>query len=161
MSFERIRDGLAEFRGIDRRLQVKGEARGVLVVDDYGHHPQEIRVTVRAIKEAFSRRIVVIFQPHRYTRTHLLFDEFVKVLSEIDLLFILDIYPAGETPIEGASSEKLVKAIRENGHQNVFYTDDPDAAVRLALEAIKPGDVILTLGAGNVWTLGEKIVREL
>ncbi len=161
MSFERIRDGLAEFSGIDRRLQVKGEARGVLVVDDYGHHPQEIRATVRAIKEAFSRRIVVIFQPHRYTRTHLLFDEFVKVLSEVDLLFILDIYHAGETPIEGVSSEKLVKAIRENGHQNVFYTEDFDAAVRLALESTKPGDVVLTLGAGNVWTLGEKIVKEL
>ena len=161
MSFERIRDGLAEFRGIDRRLQVKGEGRGVLVIDDYGHHPQEICVTLRAVKEAFSKRIIVIFQPHRYTRTHLLFDEFVKVLSEVDMLFILDIYPAGETPIEGVTAEKLVKALKENGHENAFYINEPDGVVHRVLEIVKPGDVVLTLGAGNVWMLGEKIAREI
>ncbi|MBI2486860.1 MAG: UDP-N-acetylmuramate--L-alanine ligase [Deltaproteobacteria bacterium] len=161
MSFERIRDGLAEFKGIDRRLQVKGEGRGVLVMDDYGHHPQEIRVTLSAIKEAFSKKIIVIFQPHRYTRTHLLFDDFVKVLSEVDTLFILDIYPAGETPIEGVTAEKLVNAIKENGHENVFYINEPDEAVRRVLEIVKPGDVVLTLGAGNVWMLGEKIVGDI
>lgn len=176
MSFERIRDGLAEFRGIDRRLQVKGEGRGVLVIDDYGHHPQEIRVTLRAIREAFSNRfpdfppslslpqvprIIAIFQPHRYTRTRLLFDDFVKVLSEAYMLFILDIYPAGETPIEGVSAEKLVKAIKENGHERVFYIDEPDEVVHRVLEIVEPGDLVLTLGAGNVWTLGEEIVREI
>jgi UDP-N-acetylmuramate--alanine ligase len=161
MSFERIRDGLAEFKGIDRRLQVKGEGRGVLVMDDYGHHPQEIRVTLNAIKEAFSKKIIVIFQPHRYTRTHLLFDDFVKVLSQVDTLFILDIYPAGETSIEGVTAEKLVNAIKENGHESVFYINEPDEAVRRVLEIVKPGDLVLTLGAGNVWMLGEKIVGDI
>ena len=161
MSFERVRDGLAEFRGIDRRLQVKGEGKGVLVIDDYGHHPQEIRVTLSAVKEAFSSRVIVIFQPHRYTRTQLLFDDFVKVLREIDVLFILDIYSAGEMPIEGVTAEKLVKAIKERGHENVFYMNEPEETVRRVLEVAKTGDVVLTLGAGNVWTLCEKIVGDL
>src|SRR3990170_1513121 len=96
MSFERIRDGLAEFRGIERRLQIKGESNGVLVMDDYGHHPEEILATFKALRESFSKRLIVIFQPHRYTRTQILFNDFVSVLGEPDMLHILDIYSAGE-----------------------------------------------------------------
>ncbi|HWP92329.1 MAG TPA: UDP-N-acetylmuramate--L-alanine ligase [Thermodesulfobacteriota bacterium] len=161
MSFERIRDGLAEFRGIDRRLQVKGEQKGVLIIDDYGHHPEEIRVTLRALRESFSRRLVVVFQPHRYTRTHLLFDDFVKVLKETDVLLILDIYAAGEAPIADVSSEKLAEAIKKAGHNGVFYVGKMDEAVDHALRILRPGDIVLTLGAGNVWTLGEKMMKEI
>jgi UDP-N-acetylmuramate--alanine ligase len=161
MSFECIRDGLAEFRGIDRRLQVKGEGKGVIVIDDYGHHPEEIRVTLRALRESFSRRLIVIFQPHRYTRTHLLFNDFVSVLGEADVLFILDIYSAGETAIQGVTSEKLAEAMKGAGHKNVFYMNDMDEITYRVLDILRPGDLVLTLGAGNVWMLGEKIVKEI
>src|SRR5579875_344586 len=161
MSFERIRDGLYGFRGIDRRLQVKGESQGVLVMDDYGHHPQEIRVTLKALRESFSRRLIVIFQPHRYTRTHLLFDDFVSVLNEPDALFILDIYSAGEPPIDGVSSERLAGFLKGKGHENVFYVKGHDEAAHDVLKILKPGDLVLTLGAGDVWKVGEKIVKEI
>lgn len=161
MSFERIRDGLAEFRGIDRRLQVKGEGKGILVIDDYGHHPEEIRVTLNALRESFSKRVVVIFQPHRYTRTHLLFNDFVSVLKEADVLFILDIYPAGESPIEGVESKRLAEAIKDAGHKSVFYVDGMDDVILRVFNVLRPGDLVLTLGAGNVGTLGEKIAKEI
>jgi UDP-N-acetylmuramate--alanine ligase len=161
MRFEHIRDGLYEFRGIDRRLQVKGEAQGILVIDDYGHHPQEIRATLRALRESFSKRLIVIFQPHRYTRTHILFDDFVSALNEPDVLFILDIYPAGEMPIDGVNSERLVEFLKTGGHGNVFYVKDQDEATYRVLKILKPGDLVLTLGAGDVWKVGEGIVREI
>ncbi len=161
MNFEHIRDGLYEFRGIDRRLQVKGEAQGVLVMDDYGHHPQEILVTLKALRESFSRRLIVIFQPHRYTRTHLLFEDFVSVLNEPDALFILDIYSAGEAPIDGVNSRELAEFLKRRGHEDVFYVKGLDEATRAVLKILKPGDLVLTLGAGDVWKIGEKIVKEI
>ncbi|HEX3036873.1 MAG TPA: UDP-N-acetylmuramate--L-alanine ligase [Thermodesulfobacteriota bacterium] len=161
MSFEQIRDGLAEFRGIERRLQLKGESKGVIVYDDYGHHPVEIRATLRALKESFGRRLIVIFQPHRYTRTHLLFNDFVPAFSDADLLFVLDIYSAGENAIAGLTSEKLVQAIKDAGRNSVSYIEEPNEVIRRVLETIKPGDIVLTLGAGNVWKLGEKIAEEI
>lgn len=161
MSFERIRDGLREFNGIDRRLQVKGEAQGVLVMDDYGHHPQEIRATLKALRESFSKRLIVIFQPHRYTRTHILFDDFVSVLNEPDVLFILDIYSAGEAPIDGVDSERLAEFIKGRGHKNVFYVKGLDEAAHGVLKILRPGDLVLTLGAGDVWKIGENIVKEI
>jgi UDP-N-acetylmuramate--alanine ligase len=104
---------------------------------------------------------VVVFQPHRYSRTHLLFDDFIKVLAETDVLIILDIYPAGEAPIAGVSSEKLAGAIKKTGHNSVFYVDKMDEAIDHALRILRPGDIVLTLGAGNVWTLGEKMIKEI
>ena len=161
MSFESVKQGLMEFRGIDRRLQVKGALRNVLVMDDYAHHPQEIRVTINTLKESQAGRIVVIFQPHRYSRTKLLFDEFKEVLINTDVLFLMDIYPAGEEPVSGVSSEKLCGAIRRAGHKNVFYLDDERKGTDAVIEALEPGDVVITLGAGNVWAFGERIVKEL
>ena len=161
MSFEQIRDGLAEFRGIERRLQLKGEGKGITVIDDYGHHPQEIRATLRALKESFGRRLIVIFQPHRYTRTSLLFDDFVCAFGDADLLFVLDIYSAGENPIAGLTSEKLVQAMKDAGRNNVSYTEGHNETIRRVLETVKPGDIVLTLGAGSVWKVGEKIVEEV
>ena len=161
MSFEDIREGLSKFRGIDRRLQIKGGSRGIMVVDDYAHHPREIEVTIEAIKEAGAGRVVVMFQPHRYSRTSLLFDDFVQVLLNADKLFLLDIYAASEDPIQGVSSQKLFEALKESGHEDVTYINGSQNVVRKVLEAVKPGDTVLTLGAGNVWTYGEKIAEAL
>jgi len=160
MSFEDVSCGLSEFKGIDRRLQVKGEGRGVLVIDDYAHHPKEIDVTIGAVRESQPGRVVVIFQPHRYSRTKLLFDEFVQVLAQADMLYIMDIYSAGEDPIDGITSRKLFQSLKEKGHQNVQYLYG-DNMVTTVLDTLRPEDIVLTLGAGNVWAFGEKIVEEL
>jgi UDP-N-acetylmuramate--alanine ligase len=162
MDFESIRGGLEEFRGIERRLQVKGEKGGILVIDDYGHHPQEIKATLGTLKESFpGKRLVVVFQPHRYTRTYLLFDEFVKVFRDADLVFVLDIYPAGESPIEGVTSERLVYVMKQEGYTQVFYAGSMDEVVYGVVDLIKTGDMVLTLGAGNVWMVGERILKEI
>ncbi len=160
MSFKDASLGLSEFEGIDRRLQVKGEGRGILVIDDYAHHPREIEVTIDAVKESHSGRVVVIFQPHRYSRTKSLFKEFVQVLAKADMLYIMDIYSAGEEPITGITSQKLFQSLLESGHQNVKYLDG-DNMVSTVLDSLRPEDVVLTLGAGNVWAFGEKIVEGL
>lgn len=160
MSFEDVRLGLSEFRGIDRRLQIKGEGKGIRVIDDYAHHPREIDVTLEAVKESHNGRVVVVFQPHRYSRTKMLFDEFVQVLSKTDMLYIMDIYAASEDPISGVSSEALSKSVIEKGGKSVTHLTGDDMMSKVLAE-LKEGDVVLTLGAGNVWAFGEKIVEEL
>ena len=160
MSFEAVCRGLSEFTGIDRRLQIKGEGRGVKVIDDYAHHPKEIEVTLDAVKESHSGRVVVVFQPHRYSRTKLLFDGFTEVLSKTDMLFIMDIYAASEDPIEGVSSEILCRSIVDKGITNVRYLNGDDM-LSVVLSELKEGDILLTLGAGNVWAFGERIVEEI
>jgi len=160
MSFEDACKGLSEFTGIDRRLQIKGEGRGVRVIDDYAHHPKEIEVTLDAIKQSHSGRVVVVFQPHRYSRTKLLFDEFAKVLSKTDMLYIMDIYAASEDPIEGVSSEILCRSVEDKGGKNVQYLKG-DEMLSTVLSELKEDDILLTLGAGNVWAFGERIVEEI
>ncbi len=161
MSFEHVKEGLSKFKGIGRRLEIKGSSGGITVVDDYAHHPREIEVTIEAIKETGAGRVVVMFQPHRYSRTSLLFDEFVQVLLQADKLFLLDIYAASEDPIEGVSSQRLFEAIKESGHEDVTYINGSQSVARAVLEAIESGDTVLTLGAGNVWTYGEEIVEAI
>jgi UDP-N-acetylmuramate--alanine ligase len=161
MSFGDIRDGLGEFSGIDRRLQIKGRGGDVLVLDDYAHHPNEIKATITAVRDSGLGRIVAIFQPHRYSRTNLLFKEFADVLQDIDILFLMDIYPAGEEPIPGVSSKSLYEYVKERGHKNVFYSNGSENLVSSVLNTVKPGDVVITLGAGNVWTVGEKIAEAI
>ncbi|MEM7009339.1 MAG: UDP-N-acetylmuramate--L-alanine ligase [Thermodesulfobacteriota bacterium] len=160
MSFDEVSKGLSEFRGIDRRLQVKGEARGITVVDDYAHHPKEIEVTLSALKDSHDGRVVVIFQPHRYSRTKLLFDEFVEALSHTDMLYIMDIYAASEDPVDGISSENLVQSISKKGQKNVHYLNG-DKMLKTVVDNLKSDDLVITLGAGNVWAFGEKIVEEI
>jgi UDP-N-acetylmuramate--alanine ligase len=161
MSFGDIRDGLAEFRGIDRRLQIKGRGRDILVLDDYAHHPNEIKATIKAVRDSGLGRIVAIFQPHRYSRTKLLFDDFADVLQDIDVLYLMDIYPAGEEPIEGVTSRSLYESVKKKGHVNVHYSNGSENLVSSVLGTIRPGDVVITLGAGNVWAVGEKIAEEI
>ena len=132
----------------------------MLVVDDYGHHPTEIRATLETLRtRAGSRRTLVLFQPHRYTRTQLLWDEFCRAFNHADVLLVADVYPAGEEPIPEVSAEALARAIAARGHRQVAYAGDLKSALeRLAAEA-RDGDVVLTLGAGNVWTVGEELLR--
>ncbi len=160
MSFEDTSKGLSEFRGIDRRLQIKGKQKSITVIDDYAHHPSEIEVTLSAIKESHDGRVVVIFQPHRYSRTKLLFDEFARVLVDTDMLYIMDIYAASEDPIDGVSSEILCQSVIDKGGKNVRYLNGEDM-LSTVLDDLKQNDIVLTLGAGNIWAFGEKIVEGL
>jgi UDP-N-acetylmuramate--alanine ligase len=160
LPFDAIRQGLASFTGVDRRFQVRGEAGGVLVIDDYGHHPTEIRATLATLRRrAGTRRTLVLFQPHRFSRTQALWDDFCRAFGEADVLRLCDVYPASEEPIDGISSEALARAIAERGHPDAAWVGDLRAAgERLAREAA-PGDVVLTLGAGSVWTAGDELLR--
>jgi UDP-N-acetylmuramate--alanine ligase len=158
--FEAVRSGLASFTGVDRRFQERGEAGGVLVIDDYGHHPTEIRVTLDTLRRrAGERRTVVLFQPHRFSRTQALWDEFCRVFHQADRLLLTDIYPASEEPIPGIDAERLAGAIAEKGHRDVAYAGGLPAATERLGREVKDGDVVLTLGAGSVWTAGEELVR--
>jgi UDP-N-acetylmuramate--alanine ligase len=158
---EKIREALATFRGVDRRFQVRGKEAGVTVVDDYGHHPTEIRATLEGARNCGFRRIHVLFQPHRYTRTYHLMDEFGRAFHLADSLFLLDVYAASEKPIEGATAEALVERIRAFGHRGVEYVGTIDRGVEALLAQAREGDLVLTLGAGNVWQAGEKVLARL
>ena len=162
VSVETIRCGLASFSGVDRRFQVRGEQAGVTVIDDYGHHPTEIRATLEAARRCSFRRIHVVFQPHRYSRTQLLEGEFAACFGDCDDLQVLDIYSAGESPIEGVNAERLAAGIQAAASRiRVAYAPSMEEACRAAAESAQPGDAIITLGAGSVWQAGEKILALL
>ena len=156
-----IREGLATFSGVDRRFQMRGKERGVTVVDDYGHHPTEIRATLDGARLCGFRRIHVLFQPHRYSRTFHLMDEFARSFLQADSVFVMDIYAASEKPIEGVTAEALADRIRQFGHRGVEYVGTIDRGVDALLAAAADGDMVLTLGAGNVWQAGEKVLERL
>ncbi len=154
-----IRSGLASFSGVERRFQIRGEKNGIVVVDDYGHHPTEIRATLAAARATWSRRVAVVFQPHRYSRTKDLFEDFSRAFEQADLVYVLDIYAAGEEPIPGVTGQTLVEKIRESGHPAVHWVNgDPDLNSRLQDE-LREGDVLLTLGAGDVWKIGKEFLE--
>jgi len=158
---DQIRAALDSFRGVDRRFQLKGKAAGVSVIDDYGHHPTEIRATLAAARQCGFRRVHAVFQPHRYTRTRDLMDEFAAAFGDADSLFVLDIYAASEKPIEGITGEALAREIASEGHRAANYVPS-FAAVATAVAALaQPGDMILTLGAGSVSQLGPMILEKL
>ncbi len=156
-----IRAGLAAFTGVDRRFQVRGEAGGVTVIDDYGHHPTEIRATLAAARLGGYGRVIAIFQPHRYTRTKELMDEFAQAFHAADAVFVLDIYAASEAPIPGVSAEALVKKIVTFGHRAAGYAPGIDDAISRAVAMAQPGDLVLTLGAGNVWQAAEGVLERM
>ncbi len=156
-----IRSALAGFRGVDRRFQLKGRAAGVDVVDDYGHHPTEIRATLAAARQCGYRRIHVVFQPHRYTRTRDLMDEFGAAFSDADSVFVLDIYPASEPPIPGVTGEALAHRIAEAGRRSAMHLASFADAATAAASVAHDGDMVLTLGAGNVSQLGPMILEKL
>ena len=161
LPFDWIATHLAQFRGADRRFQLKGEVKGILVIDDYGHHPAEILATLLAAKRGWDRRTVVVFQPHRYSRARALHDEFARCFENADVLVVTDIYPAGETPIPGVSGESLAVAIRRQGHRDVTLVPDLKDVPEFLVSRVKPGDMVITLGAGSVWRAGEEFLRRM
>ncbi|MBW2136572.1 MAG: UDP-N-acetylmuramate--L-alanine ligase [Deltaproteobacteria bacterium] len=162
LTMEDIRKGLRNLGGLARRFQVKGEKRGILVLDDYGHHPTEITATIETAKESWpERRIVVVFQPHRYTRTKALFERFVISFNEADVLLVTPIYSAGEPPIQGVNSEWLCRGIKEHGHKEVIPCRGPEEALEILLERALGGDVVITLGAGDIHQVGEMFLERL
>ena len=158
---EQIRSALDGFRGVDRRFQLKGKAAGVSVIDDYGHHPTEIRATLAAARQCGFRRVHVIFQPHRFTRTRDLMDEFATAFADADTLCLLDIYPASEKPIEGITAEALAGRIAGAGKRGVAYAPSFSDAVATVAALAQPGDMVLTLGAGSVSQLGAMMLEKL
>jgi UDP-N-acetylmuramate--alanine ligase len=160
--FATIQKALAGFSGVQRRFQVLGRARGVTVVDDYGHHPAEIRATLAAAKAAFDCRVVTVFQPHRYTRTLHLRQEFLTAFNLADVLLVMDIYAAGEAAISGVTAEDLAAGIRSHGHRDVTYLGSDRARVAEHLaEIVRTGDLVITLGAGDVSQLGPELLKRL
>ncbi|MGH7385110.1 MAG: UDP-N-acetylmuramate--L-alanine ligase [Candidatus Rokuibacteriota bacterium] len=162
MPFDQIQAALASFAGVQRRFQIRGEAQGVLVVDDYGHHPAEIRATLAAAKAGFDRRVITVFQPHRYSRTQHLRSDFLTAFYQSDVLIVMDIYAAGEAPIPGVHARDLADGIAAHGHREVLYLGgDRPAIVDYLCESTRPGDLVLTLGAGDVGQLGGELLRRL
>jgi UDP-N-acetylmuramate--alanine ligase len=161
IGFDQIKAALEIVEGVQRRLEVKGETKGVTVIDDYGHHPTEIKVTLEAIEENWpDRRKVVVFQPHRYSRTQALFDEFSRAFYQSDVLVVMPIYAASEKRIEGVSAQNLCEKIKAHGHKEVLYADWFKAALSCLKHTLQPGDVLLTLGAGDVYKVGEAVVKK-
>ena len=160
--FPVIRSALETVEGVQRRMEVKGTIDEIVVVDDYGHHPTEIKTTLQAVKESWpAHRIVVIFQPHRYSRTEALFDEFTRGFYQSDLLMVLPIYSAGEPVIGGVDSRQLCGGIKEHGHKDVHYVESMESAVSQLSKFLKPKDLVLTLGAGDVWKAGTMLLEAL
>ncbi|EAT14876.1 UDP-N-acetylmuramate--L-alanine ligase [Desulfuromonas acetoxidans] len=155
-----ICEGFESFAGVQRRFQIKLDDE-VMVVDDYGHHPAEIKATLSAARNGWDRRVVVIFQPHRYSRTQALFDDFVTAFYQADVLLVMDVYAASEAPIEGVCGEDLAKAIAGHGHRQVTYCNSEEAVVKQVLDVLKPDDIVITLGAGSVWKVGETLIEHL
>ena len=146
---------LATFSGISRRFEIKGEAAGRIVLDDYAHHPEEVRATLAAARAAFKRRVVVIFQPHRFTRLRDLFEEFLTAFDDADVLYLMEVYPAGEDPIGEVSSRRLYEALRARGHLDVRYLGGESDPARTIVGDSIDGDIIATLGAGDIYRVGE------
>jgi len=157
--FATIKKALETVQGVQRRLEIKGEIKGATVIDDYGHHPTEVKTTLQALKECWpDRRKVVVFQPHRYTRTQALFDEFTRAFYQSDVLLVMPIYAASEKPIAGVDAALLCEGIKAHGHKDVHCVSGPKEAVQLLQALLEPEDVVLTLGAGDVWKIGEQVL---
>jgi UDP-N-acetylmuramate--alanine ligase len=156
-----VRNGLLAFTGVQRRLEVKGTEGAITVVDDYGHHPTEILATLAAARQMWKGKLLVVFQPHRFTRTKALFDEFTRSFTDADVLVLNDIYPASEAPIPGINSAALWAAIKEGGHPHVEYIAQAQSTIDFLLANAKPGDTVITLGAGSVYKIGEGLLAEL
>ena len=156
-----IRKGLAAFTGVERRFHLRGEAGGIMVVDDYGHHPTEVKATLAAAKQGWDRRLVVLFQPHRYSRTRDCLGEFAHAFDRADVLFMTDIYPAGEQPLPGVTGAALAETVKAAGHPAVTFIERKETLPDQVLSHLQAGDLVLTLGAGDIWKAGTGILARL
>jgi UDP-N-acetylmuramate--alanine ligase len=161
LSFQQIADSLYDFQGVHRRFEIMGEVNGVLVVDDYAHHPSEIKATLKAARQIEGCRIIAVFQPHRFTRTYFLLQEFADAFQDADKIIINDIYSAGEQPIEGVSAKILVDEIAKRGSQPVAYFSTREEIVEYLVGEVQPKDLVITMGAGHIWTVGRDLVKRL
>jgi len=167
LDLQNIKEALKGFRGIQRRFEFKGEEKGIRFFDDYGHHPAEIQATLKAAKESLQSRegedgrLVILFQPHRYTRTKDLLHDFGASFSDADILYVMDIYPAGEQPLEGVNGGAVLKAIRDKGHRSATYISGHDVLVETLMNALRPNDLFFTIGAGDVWKIGEELIGRM
>jgi len=159
--FDQIRAGLESWQGVGRRFEVKGEAGGVLVVDDYGHHPTEVAATIQAALSSYRRRLFVLFQPHRYTRTQALLAEFGACFDGAHRVFVTDIYAAGEKPIPGVGTEAIVERVRKKGRAEIEHVRTFEDGVRLIAQAVRAGDMVITMGAGDVTKAGDLLLAQL
>jgi len=160
MSFKKIAEGFNGFGGVQRRFQILPDTGKIMVVDDYGHHPAEVRATLSAARKGWpQRRVVAVFQPHRYSRTQALFEDFTTAFYDADKLLVMDIYAAGEEPIPGTSAEALVEGIGGHGHRDVSYCADQEAVLAELEKSMKPGDLVITLGAGSVWQVARELAQ--
>lgn len=161
LKFDQIASVLQLFRGAHRRFQLLGEVEGIRVVDDYAHHPTELKATLNAARQTDAKRVIAAFQPHRYSRTQMLYKAFGEAFADADLIIIDEIYPAGEAPIEGVNAGLIVDAVRENVEKPVYYFDNGEKLAAFLNETAETGDIILTLGAGNIWKVGVDLVNRL
>lgn len=162
VSFDVIKKGLSSFEGVQRRFHIRGEEKGIVVVDDYGHHPTEIKKTLQAIRDGFpDKRIVAVFQPHRYTRTKTLFNDFVSSFDDAPRVYITEIYPASEDPIEDVSGRRVYEGVKAHGHGNVFYVEDKTQIPGVLIKDIKVQDLVIFLGAGDIWRQGVRLLELL
>jgi UDP-N-acetylmuramate--alanine ligase len=159
--FSSISEGIGEFTGISRRLEVRGDAAGVLFIDDYAHHPTEIAATLDTVRSRWQRKVVAVFQPHRYSRTHALWERFGRSFYDADTVIVTDVYAAGESPIPGVTGELVAKAALSSGHRDVKYLPDREEIVNHLVESLEDGDIVVTLGAGDVWKIGDEVMRRL
>jgi len=161
IGFDPVKKAFAEFQGVSRRFEIKGEAAGILFVDDYGHHPTEVKAAIDTASENFERRLVIVFQPHRYTRTRDVHNRFKNSFAAADEVYITEIYAAGERPIEGVTGELIYRAVLSSGKKNVHFIPDRDELKRAVGSSLMSGDLIMTLGAGDIWKLGEELMKEM
>jgi len=159
--FPVIQNGIENFKGADRRFQIKGEVNDIIVIDDYAHHPTEIETTLKAVRIGNKRRLVVVFQPHRYTRTMDLLPEFSAAFHDADVIILTNIYSATEKPIPGIHAKSIMEGIKNNGKDDLYFVDHVDDISDLLIDITKPGDIVLTLGAGNIWMAGEQFLEKM
>lgn len=161
ITFEKIKASIEKFTGVARRWEKKGEVKGITVYDDYAHHPTECKATLTGAKEGWRRRIVCVFQPHLYTRTRDFYDEFGKAFLLADVLLVTDVYPAREEPIQGVTGELIVNAAKMYGHKNALYTPDKKNVANDLMKIVRKGDIVITMGAGDIWKYGEEFLKLL
>lgn len=159
--FNKIKNALENYEGVERRFEIKADINNIMIVDDYAHHPTEVQVTISAAKKGWDKRVIAVFQPHLYSRTRDFHNEFAEALKQSDIIFITDVYPAREEPIPGISGELICEALKELNHQKVFYVADKNKLSGEIIKLLKPGDMVITIGAGDIWKVGNQIVDDV